>query len=131
MAKLFLETYPNWHDYVSPDPHYSGALVIKVPAPVPTTGRALSIYTYNEELTVEFDRYHNHIGWAEQSDQEVFDEGKEFINSILNEELIVGVKMISGQWQESNVYTREEAANLRRGDVSYTCSWRGTFDKQY
>ena len=122
MAELFLEAYPNWHDYVSLNPHCSGALVIKVPSPVPITGRALSIHTYNEELTIEFDRYHTHIGWAEQSDQEVFDQAKEFIDSILNEELVVGVKIRLGQWQGSNVYTREETANLGQGDVSYTCS---------
>jgi hypothetical protein len=64
MAELFLEAYPEWRDCFSRDPDSDDTLLIRVPSPAPATGRALSIYTDNEELTVAFDSYHTHIDWA-------------------------------------------------------------------
>jgi len=149
-AEMFLKAYPEWEEYFSAKPHGEDSLLegedfllIRVPSPATATGRELVIEG-SVEISIYFDLFHTHImGIVGDSDEDYFNRAKQLIDSIINEEIIFGVILSDGKWAGTTIYKREESADIRivsdpkrpnwgedfPREVSYTCSWRGTYDK--
>jgi hypothetical protein len=104
-------------------------LVVRVPAPYRPSERDLIIST-ESLLIVHFDWSHTHFDYWE-TPEEVFEHARMFINDILNEKLIVGIKTLDGKPISSRILLAEALDEIQAGAVSYIRSWRGTYNRTY
>lgn len=126
ISSLLFEAYPDWREYAGLNPQDEKTLMVEVPSPVPF-GPSLYIYTTDEEITVCFDKWDTHFGWAEQTDEEVFLDAKEFLDLFLSEQLVLAVKMNGQKWLSSSIMTLDKLATTPRDKITYVKSWRGTY----
>ncbi len=129
-AQLLFTAYPAWRACArakadAGSPEGGNALVIEIPSPA-RSERKLQICTCNQEVTVSFDRYHEHFTWDDASD--AVDEAKTFIDALIDERTVVGVAMDGAKWLGSRTFSREELSAGLPPDITYVRSWRGTYD---
>lgn len=128
--KLFL-SFPQWVSYASVSQR-DQSLVVRVPAPVHPVERDLVIFTDGSRITVCFDWFHAHFyQYGQKTRLDQFTDAKHFIDAILKEEIVVGIKMQAGYWAGSVSYTPEMLKTIEPGEINYTRSWLGTFDRIY
>jgi hypothetical protein len=129
---LVEKVYPGWIGYAQVG-EFEGQkyLEIKIPAPYEPTEHDLMITTLRNDLTVYFDYYHTHFGRWYATPEEAFEQASLYIKMILQEELIVAVKMVDGRQGGAGGYSPDKLAEIKEGEVSYTRSWRGTYNRNY
>lgn len=132
IAQLIYQQRREWllHSRVS---EYEGEtfLEIRLHSPVRPTERDLLISTYRERITVHFDWYHAHFArHGEETMNEIFSQAMQFIQAVFNEEIIVGIRMVDGEWKGSTSFTPQMLSQELSLPVTYTRSWLGTFDKK-
>jgi hypothetical protein len=132
IMELLMKTYPSWAALAQvgayKDEKY---LEVNVPAPFEPTLRDLIITTSDDDLTVHFDWYHAHFGRWYKTPSEAFDQACIFIDRILREDFIVGIKKVGGKWVSSGGYTPDMLHEIKAGEISYTRSWKGTYNRQF
>jgi hypothetical protein len=99
-------------------------LLIQIPAPVRSHGD-LCISTEDSEWTVSFDKWHRHLNFEELT------EVLRLIDELLNESIVIAVKILDGVWTGSTAYRPGMAASPEfegYPGVAYVRSWRGTYD---
>jgi hypothetical protein len=130
---LVEKVYPGWVGYAQVE-EFEGYkyLEIKVPAPYKPTPRDLIINTYFSDLTVYFDHYHVHFGRWYQTPEEAFEQATICINRILQEDIIVAVKLRDGGMASAGGYTPHTMNEMMEADKwNYTRSWNGTYNRTY
>ncbi len=131
VAQWFFETYPEWQQYATNDPDHEGALLVEIPSPTGSSDGQLIICTAHGEITLYFEWSFRHIGWAEQTDEDVLGDAKGFIDDLINERLLIAVKRVGSKWEYSQFLAAEELDQLDREEFSYLRSWRGTYDRSW
>lgn len=107
---------------------------IKLEAPDHSIGinTELIISTQDHRLTVFFDWHHAHFDQFERkSSNKEFARAMAFVEDILNEKLVIVVKMDERQYGLSRLVTPEELGQIDPAGVTYTFSWRGTYSRIY
>ena len=110
--------FPDLRPYAREDAP-DGTITIEFPRPVKEG--SLSVFTDNDEVTVEFAHFHSHC--------DNIDGAIELLRQVLEEELVVVVHTRNGRWAGSVAVRPEEVA----AELSENCevtSWRGTFDQK-
>jgi hypothetical protein len=103
-------------------------LLVEVPSPV--ADRKLYITTdWDDEITVAFDMYHQHFLRLERSTEEVVALAGDFIDRLVQEEAVVGVKMENGEWKGSRLFVTEDLSKTEANEYTYFVSWLGTYDQ--
>jgi hypothetical protein len=131
VAQYFLRAFPQWDGYLALETFQATRyLVIKIPAPVQPTEHDLGISTSQGRLTVYFDRYHAHFYRSERrADMQAYDQAKAFIHQILDEQVVVCIRMEKDQWRSSMYITPEGLPTAIPADwTGYIRSWRGTYN---
>jgi hypothetical protein len=108
-------------------------LIVEVSAPVAPSERDLTVSTDAWRITIGFDVHHVHVyRFSQLTDSECIARGIEFVHSILAENLIAGVRVNKeGRETYSKFYSPDMLSGIQPGDVSYTCSWLGTYSRSY
>ena len=129
---LVTKAYPSWGVYAQVG-EFKGEkyLEIKIPAPYKPTERDLVITTWSDDLTVYFDCYHAHFGRFYKTPKEAFEQAHIFIERILQEDFIAAIKMVDGRWTNAMGYTPSTLNEIKEGELSYTRSWCGTYNRNY
>ena len=132
VMSLVIKAYPSWGGYAQVG-EFKGEkyLEIKIPTPYKPTERDLMITTPNNDLTIYFDWYHAHFGRRFTTPKEAFERAHIFIERILQENFIAAIKMVDGTLAGSGWYTPSTLHEIKEGEVSYTRSWRGTYNRNY
>lgn len=128
-ARLFRK-YPQWLPYASVvQGEDSVHLEVAVPAPVRPRERDLLISTYDEQITIHFDRCHAHFGgWSGIPPQVAFAEAVYFLERILREEVVAVGIVQDGPGLGWGLLARTAIPTPPPGTTFYIRSWRGTFD---
>jgi hypothetical protein len=129
IAERLFKTYPQWLNYMRIDPT-DQALVVELPPPVEAARGGLVIRTHNREVLVQFDKHPVRLATSGAPDHD-FDAAIAFIDGLLCEDIVVGVKVANGERQDSRSYRVNEISGIAPGDVSYTRSWLGTYNRSY
>jgi hypothetical protein len=120
-----LQAHPEFRPYVQvktdADVPY---LLVRVPASVPNHAD-LFIDTADGELTLAFDRWHQHFNFEEVESL------LKLLDDILNERTIIVVKMDGDKWKGSTSLKvgadRTDVVASAEGKAYYR-SWKGTYD---
>jgi hypothetical protein len=118
--KLFAE-FPEWECFVCLDSAAEaepGALVVKIPNDY---GDFLWIDTYDGEITVSFDHWHEHF-----SESDSFREVLDSIREVLEDKFVLHVKMFGGHWcgtycEEPGI--RPDLTGFNPDSTVYVRSW--------
>ncbi|CAG0928111.1 hypothetical protein TFLX_00748 [Thermoflexales bacterium] len=127
---LFVNAYPDWEQHVALEPDDSSVAFIELSSPGPLK-LPLFVTFADEEVTIVFDKYHRHFGWAGQSPNEIFVDAQSFLERFFREEVLVGIRMEGDIWQESLTLTPKDLDVQPPFDVTYTRSWCGTYDRNW
>jgi hypothetical protein len=129
IAERLFKLQPQWLAHMRIDPA-DNALVVELPAPVDAAHGGLVIRTHEREVLVQFDKHDMRLASSGTPDKD-FEAAITFINGLLCEDIVVGVKVANGERQESRSYRVTEIGGIAPGDVSYTRSWLGTYNRSY
>ncbi len=132
-AKILFSIFPQWEGYAIAEAFNSQTyLAIKVPAPVRPTDHDLAINTAGDRITVYFDWYHAHFYENERNSlRDACYQAKEFVDLILDDKVIVVYKFKGGNWTTVMWIRPDMFDTLPLDKVTYTRSWRGTYDRNY
>ena len=103
-----------------------GSLLIELPQPC--SGDLLSITTENQEVTVIFDRWHEHFGELEEGTAEQTLAAVAWLRAFFADEVRIVVHMDGEQWRGSSCLPASEFLELGNGTDSYARSWSGAKD---
>ncbi|HEX2619622.1 MAG TPA: hypothetical protein VHL11_05725 [Phototrophicaceae bacterium] len=147
--------YPEWIKYATiTEFNRTKYLTIHVPAPVDPTDHDLVISVeveYYWRITVHFDGHHAHfympqkaVGWQVRNgkripkmeyeadaEEQMFETAHLFIEDILHERRVVGIKMQNNRLYSGCNYSSDGLDQIKPGDVTYIRSWLGTYNKRY
>ena len=129
IAERLFKQYPQWLSHMRIDPA-DNALVVELPAPVDAARGGMIIRTHEREVLVQFDKHKMRLASSGTPDQD-FEAAIAFIDGLLCEDIVVGVKVANGERQDSRSYRAAELGTISAGDVSYTRSWLGTYNRSY
>ena len=130
-AERLFALRPDWAPLARVDPEGDsppGSLLVEVPSPVP--GRALSIRTYGNQVTVDFgpSGWHDHF-ISESGPQEsvAFGRALGFIGDLIAERVVVTTRVLFGRPAWSRAVRVEHLRRPRFGQLD-VYSWSGSRD---
>jgi hypothetical protein len=129
IAERLFKLQPQWLNYMRIDPA-GNALVVELPPPVEAARGGMTIRTREREVLVQFDQHQMRLASSGAADQD-FEAAIAFIDGLLCEDIVVGVKVADGALQASRSYRASDIAAILPGDVTYTRSWLGTYNRSY
>lgn len=126
LNKLF-EAFPPFQKYLQIENYEKNKktyFIIKVPCPY-NPDCELFITTYNDEIEIGFDFYHNHFS-LELEHFNKYELAISFIDDILNETLIIA--MVKNEYGLVCMTLKpEELAEINKDDIVAINSWKGSF----
>jgi hypothetical protein len=129
VAWLFYKLRPTWIGYAGVG-EWKGFFHLKIVIPSPISGRSLMIYE-NEANgpTVWFGGWHRHT-YPYDGIKPAVQRAVDIAELIMAEGLVVACTE-SREFHRMGSYLPEDIAKIPVGELVYTCSWAGTYDRQY
>ncbi len=131
-AEDLFRLYPQWRELARSehdDEFNRSYLVVEVAKPAGSDlDHSLVVTTFNEEVTVQLDYYHEHFDWPTEEGLSEQDPML-FIAALLSEDLAVASYWAEGRWKGSAVLAREEQVKAKEGCTVRIRSWRGNRDE--
>jgi hypothetical protein len=125
-ADRLFHKYPQWE-------HLAKNLQdgpFEVSVPQPGADRYLLISTQDDEITIGYDYWHDHLGsFLGLSDKEVIDQGMEEIRAIIEEDLVVMISFRDDKWVQSMHWRPATPVITEPGGTTQLRSWLGTYDR--
>ena len=125
-SRLFRE-FPEFERLARAD---GRTLLLELTPPGGSSRGSLWVSTDGDEVTIGFDRFHQHFGWSEAPNDEAFGQALALLREILEERQVVGVVMEGAEWRESMLLEPGAWPDVAPKQWAYLRSWRGTYDAQ-
>lgn len=121
-AQRLFERYPEWREHAEMDPGQRDTLRVAVAAP---TGAELVVRTYFDQITIDFGRWHTHIGdWSGPDENARFEKALETIDAIVSGKSVVVTRFVFGRHAWSRLIPLEKVRRTVVGRLEVT-SWTG------
>jgi hypothetical protein len=125
-ADRFFSVYPEWELFATK----LDEGMFEVFVPQAGTDRQLWVSTQDNELTIGFDHWHEHLGaFLGLSDADAIEQTMEGVRSIVQEDLVVLISFRGGKWVKSTKRKPFEPLVIEPGGTTHVYSWRGTHDR--
>lgn len=128
-ASLLFERFPEWRLLTVFDGE-TKSMLVEIKSPI-DENRKLRIYTDEDEITLEYDLWHMHLGWPDVPLEVTILELFEQIDDLLEERAVIEIWMKGKEWKGSQLieenHTKYSFHSID-ADRIYWRSWLGTFD---
>ncbi|MZP31444.1 hypothetical protein GTO91_17265 [Heliobacterium undosum] len=126
-ADKLLAKFPELKPYIQITPYTDrdeAYLEVSIPSPH-DEDTVLFISTIDEEITVGFDWWHTHIGYA-PTEEETYNQAIHLIEEIILEKKAIAYVKKDGNWIYSRLLQPGENVEQKEGERIYVRSWKGT-----
>jgi len=132
-ADLLFDSKPGWEQFarIYRDPKAEqGNFILEIKPPNPKIKSPLEIWTYENQITVEFGEYHRHFNCAKdkQTEADHFKDALQFVDEIISEEIkFILVKTCERSYVKTVKEGTEIGPRVSKTDLIQR-SWKGTHD---
>ena len=130
-AQALISAFPEWQNLASVVPgSQERDRFIEVVVPQEGTDRFLRLSTEDEEISIAFDDWHEHIGpFLGFTTAQSVEAALKLIEDFTDERIVVKVFRRNGVWDGSTIEAPDEPIRVPPHCTMQVVSWRGTFDR--
>jgi len=118
--------FADWMTHLSAHPKASCPIQILVPSPADPQERLQIVINEHDEICVYFGPHLRIYGFAEQTDQEIYEEFRIEALRFVREEIVLAIKRENGRWKGSMFLEHHERLE-QRDHWNEMWSWLGTY----